>query len=79
MMVDTNCEDESNSTCLNVSALWKKYPTMATQLRRYELDDKIDYSGYDSYRIVDRSDDDMDISNIDTYIRIQETSRPRKR
>ena len=72
MVVDSNCEDGSNSPCVNLSALLTISPTMATQLVRDELDYKSYSSGDYSYHLFDRSDDDIDIIDGDTDIRIQE-------
>ena len=60
MMVDTNCEDGNISTQVNLAELWTMEPTMVKQFGRYQLVNKLDYSGDDSYLIFGSSDDDMD-------------------
>ena len=78
MVVDTNFEYGRNSTRVNLSAMWKMDPMMATLLRRYELDDKSDSSCDNRYHLVDSSDDEIYISNINTDIRIQKLLRLKK-
>ena len=70
-MVDTNCEYGINSTRVYLPVMCTMVPTMATHMGRYGFDYKSDSSGDDSYRLVDRIYDDMDISNVYTDIMIQ--------
>ena len=71
-MVDTNSEYGSNITRVNLSALCTMDPTMMTLLIRNKYDNTLYSSGYDSYHQVNTSDDGMDISGSDTYIRKKE-------
>ena len=76
MMVDTNSEYGSNITRVNLSALCKMDPTMMTLLIRNKYDNTLYSSDYDSYHQVNTSDDGMDISGSDTYIRKKNHSDP---